>query len=54
MAELAPRIADTVRQGLDLAWARVLIEALFGWVSDCAEMIEAIERSAVGVEAPVL
>ena len=32
----------------------LVIEALFGWVSNSADVIAALERSAVGVQAPVL
>lgn len=32
----------------------LVIETLFGWVSTSADVIEALERSTVGVEAPVL
>ena len=31
----------------------LVIEALFGWVSNSADVIAALERSAVGVQAPV-
>jgi len=30
-----------------------VIETLFGWVSHSDELIEALERDLVGVEAPV-
>ena len=32
----------------------LVVEALFGWVSNSADLIAALERRAVGVQAPVL
>jgi ureidoacrylate peracid hydrolase len=31
----------------------LVIETLFGWVSHSSELIEALERNAVGVQAPM-
>jgi hypothetical protein len=47
LAELAPRVADAVRQGLDLRWARVLLRLEAGG----ATRLQPAGASGIGLEA---